>query len=444
MRFDEFKKQVFENALALGCQSAELFMRDCEDTTVQVRDQKVESHTYSHTVGAALRVKFEGRDGYFYTESFLDPKQAAQKALDNARFASCEEHPMNTECPCAYNMPECDDTAERVSTGDMIDIALDTEKYALDTDESIKRVQYNMVTKSQQTTVIANTFGLEGAYTNSVIASFFSPVAEKGEEKKSGFTFSAGADVRSPKNTAMRGVQLALSKFGASSVPTGSYKIIIQGKAMADLLATFSPQFCADNAQKGLSPLQNKEGQTVAAKCVNLTDDPFFKALPRPFDDEGSLSQVTPLIREGKLETLLHNLKTAKKAGCKTTANACRPGLSSPIGVGCTNLILEEGQSSLENMLRVMDNGLLICELSGLHAGAEPVTGDFSLLASGFEVKDGKISRPVEGITVAGTFAMLLQSIETVGNDTFVSEPSGSVFASPSVYIPSGIKVSGE
>ncbi|MBR4954799.1 MAG: TldD/PmbA family protein, partial [Clostridia bacterium] len=134
----------------------------------------------------------------------------------------------------------------------------------------------------------------------------------------------------------------------------------------------------------------------------------------------------------------------AKKAGCKTTANAHRPSLSSPIGVGCTNLVLEEGETSLENMLRIMGDGLLICQLSGLHAGAEPVTGDFSLLASGFEVKDGKITRPIDGITVAGTFAKLLQSIDTIGNDTHLSEPMGSVFASPSVYLKSGIKVSGE
>jgi PmbA protein len=182
----------------------------------------------------------------------------------------------------------------------------------------------------------------------------------------------------------------------------------------------------------------------IAASAINLTDDPFYKVLPRPFDDEGSLSQVTPLVREGKLLTLLHNLKTAKKAGCKTTANASRPSLSSPIGVGCTNLVLEEGDSSLEQLMLTMGDGLLINSVSGLHAGANPVTGDFSLLASGFEVKGGKIARPIEGITIAGDFLKLLQNVELVGNDTQHTEPSGSVFASPSVYIRQGIKVSGE
>jgi PmbA protein len=444
VRFDEFKKQVFQHALALGCESAELFMRDCEDTTVEVLDQAVASHSYSHTVGAALRVKFEGKDGYFYTESFLDPRQAAQKALDNARYASADEHPMNDSCDALYSLDCGDDTAEKVSTGDMIDIALDTEKYALDADERIKRVSDNIVAKVQQTTVITNTLGLEGAYTSSLLMSCISPVAEMGEDKKSGYTFAVGADVRSPKATALRGVQLTLAKFGAQSIPGGDYKLIIMGKTMANILATFSEQFCADNAQKGMSPLQNREGEIIAASCVNLTDDPFYKVLPRPFDDEGSLSQVTPLVREGKLLTLLHNLKTAKKAGCKTTANASRPSLSSPIGVGCTNLVLEEGDSSLEQLMLTMGDGLLINSVSGLHAGANPVTGDFSLLASGFEVKGGKIARPIEGITIAGDFLKLLQNVELVGNDTQHTEPSGSVFASPSVYIRQGIKVSGE
>lgn len=444
MRFDEYKRKVFELAAAQGCDGAELFMRDSEDTAVSVLEQKVESLTYSHASGVCLRVKCQGRDGYYYTESLDDPDSAVAKAIDNAKYASPDDHPMNTDCPCAYDMPDSDDTAERVSTGDMIDIALDTEHYALKADECIKRVQYNEVAKSVFTTVISNTQGLDAAYTSSVLVSCFSPVAEKGEEKQNGYTFAQGADVRSPKSTALRGVQQAMSKFGAASIPGGDYKMIIQGKAMTSLLGVFCEQFYADNVQKGLSPLAGKEGQVIAAACVNLTDDPFLRALPRPFDDEGSLSQVTPLVREGKLCSLLHNLKTAKKAGCKTTANAHRPSLSSPIGVGCTNLVLEEGNSSLENMLRNMGDGLLICQLSGLHAGAEPVTGDFSLLASGFEVKDGKVTRPIDGITVAGTFAKLLQSIDTIGNDTHLSEPMGSVFASPSVYLKSGIKVSGE
>lgn len=444
MRFDEFKQAAFDCALSSGCEAAELFMIDSESTSVSVLEQKVESHTYSHSSGVSLRVKLDGRDGYYYTESLSDPRDAVNKAMDNARFAEKADHPMNSECAGAYNMPDCDDTAERVSTGDMIDIALDTEKYALGADECIKRIQHNEVAKEQSTTLIANTLGLNAAYTSSVLISCFSPVAEKDGEKQNGYTFASGSAVRSPKNTALRGVQLAMSRFGAVSIPGGDYPIIIQSKAMIRLLETFASQFFADNVQKGLSPLQGKEGQVIASRCINLTDDPFLCALPRPFDDEGSLSRLTPIIRGGRLDSLLHNLKTAKKAGCSTTANARRPSLSSPIGVGCTNLVLEEGSASLEQMMLEMGDGLLINSLSGLHAGAEPVTGDFSLLASGFEVKDGKISRPVEGITVAGTFARLLENIEKVGNDTYYSEPMGSVYASPSVYLKKGIKVSGE
>ena len=70
MRFDDFRKQVFDIALKKGCESAELFMQDSEETSVKVLEGKVDSYDYSHSTGANLRVKYQGRDGSFYTESF--------------------------------------------------------------------------------------------------------------------------------------------------------------------------------------------------------------------------------------------------------------------------------------------------------------------------------------------------------------------------------------
>lgn len=102
---------------------------------------------------------------------------------------------------------------------------------------------------------------------------------------------------------------------------SGSYAVILRHDAMADLLQAFSPVFSADEAQKGRSLLAGKEGEAVAAPCVTIVDDPFHAYAPRAFDGEGTPSVTKNVVEDGTLKTLLHNLKTAKKAGCESTGN---------------------------------------------------------------------------------------------------------------------------
>lgn len=93
---------------------------------------------------------------------------------------------------------------------------------------------------------------------------------------------------------------------------------------MGDLLATFCGVFSADNVQKGLSLLAGREGETIASASVTLTDDPLMPMgmASCPFDREGAATHTKHILENGVLKTLLHNRKTAKKAGCKTTGNA--------------------------------------------------------------------------------------------------------------------------
>ena len=99
-----------------------------------------------------------------------------------------------------------------------------------------------------------------------------------------------------------------------------------------------------------------------------------------PFDREGAATKTKAVIEDGVLETLLHNRKTAKKAGCRTTGNAAGAGRVAP-----TNLFFRPGKLTQEELLANLGDGLYLTEVSGLHAGANPISGDFSLLSRGFE-----------------------------------------------------------
>ena len=100
----------------------------------------------------------------------------------------------------------------------------------------------------------------------------------------------------------------------------------------------------------------------------------------------------------------------------------------------------DESLRELEELLQTAQNGVYITELGGLHAGANVISGDFSLLARGFEVHGGQCVRAVEQITVAGNFFQMLKDIEAVGSDL---KFRGSPVASPSLLLR-GLMVAGE
>ena len=178
----------------------------------------------------------------------------------------------------------------------------------------------------------------------------------------------------------------------------------------------------------------DKEGEIIASDVVTIVDDPLLDNgfASTPFDDEGVATYKKELVSKGELKTLLHNLKTAYKAGCKSTGNGFKYSYASPVSISPTNLYIEKGEKSLEELMEEVGEGILITELAGLHSGANSITGDFSLAAKGFYIENGKKSYPVEQITIAGNYFYMLKDIEEVGND--LKFPMSSI-GSPSVKI---------
>ena len=242
------------------------------------------------------------------------------------------------------------------------------------------------------------------------------------------------------KAIAADAVENAVSTIGAGSVPSGKYTAVISNKTMATLLMTYSSVFSAEAAQKGLSLLNGKEGEKIAADFITIVDDPMYhdNVIKRTFDGEGVATYAKNVVEKGVLNTLLHNLKTAAKAGVKSTGNAGRPSYASVISVSpFTFYIQPEGNVQEkaqvpEELLRKAENGVYVTDVTGLHAGANPVTGDFSLSAKGFLITEGKKGAPVKNFTVSGNFFELLKNVEILGRDLdFVQ----GTFGSPSVLV---------
>ena len=281
-----------------------------------------------------------------------------------------------------------------------------------------------------------NSYGLDKSYEDCYCGAYLQPIAKEGEQTTAGFELKFGRDFAAlnAKALADAAVKQAVDQLGAAPIASGNVPVIIHNLAITALLEAFRGVFSADSAQRDLSLLKGKLGEPIAAPCVTLVDDPLLPdgLASRPFDAEGVPSAKHVVIERGMFKTFLHNLKTACKDGVASTGNAERSGYSPNVRISPTNFFIQPGEKSLDELKHEMGTGLLLTEMSGLHAGLNTVSGDFSLLSKGFWVENGEVVRPVEQITVAGNFFTLLKEIVAIGSD--LRFPSGGV-GCPSLYV---------
>lgn len=433
MTNSDFSSRAFAFALAQGCENCETFYARSESFEVNASGGEIERYSVSREAGVSVRVSLGGRQGYAYTERMDEPERLVERAMDNARCIESEDvHPMQTKRE--YGEVQRGGSAfSALSEQARIAFARRMEQAALAADPRVKRVVYCSVVAEKGAVQIENTRGLNAARSSDISIAYIMPSVQEGDEVQTGFAFRMGAEAADVEGCAREAVQDALDKLGGKPVASGAYRVLFRPYAFCDLLSAFSPMFSADEAQKGRSLLANRQGETVAGPLVTITDDPFDPAAPRAFDGEGTPSRKKAVVENGVLKTLLHNLKTAAKAGVESTGNAARPSAASTVTVAPTVFRLEPGENSEEALLSALGDGLIVTEVEGVHAGADPISGDFSLKAAGFLAEGGKIVRPVSNITVAGNFIALLKDVIALGSDLQYALPQVGYFASPSV-----------
>ena len=328
-----------------------------------------------------------------------------------------------------------------------IDLTKELEKIALGLDNRVTAVQGCGYEEFEEAITIVNTKGINLNHKTNGAAIYIQVIVKEGEDTKTAMAFRTFKDLENVdiKEIAKEAVDEALSLIGASPMKTGEYPMIIKNTVFGNILAFCSSVFSAEYVDKGLSLLKDKIGENVASEIFTLVDNPFldegFASLG--FDGEGMSTSKKNVIDNGELTTYLHSLKTAKKFNVTPTGNSTRSSYKSPLSIAPSNFYVEPGKNSLEDIISTIDNGIYIIDVAGLHSGLNPVSGDFSLSASGYEIIDGKIHRPINQITIAGNFYKLLKDIELIGDDLVFGFPAGSYFGSPSIKVRS-ISVAGE
>ena len=447
MELDLFVKSLFKKAKEAGFSEYEVYYVDRESLSISVYKSEVEKYNVNNSAGLSFRGKLGDKIGYSYTE-ILDEdaiEMLVKKAKENVLAIENNDVQFIYDGDKEYkNINTYYKALENISADKLIKIALDMESEAKKYCDKVESFSGCAVSYSSGKYGIINSKGLNLHNKSNILTSYVVPIVKDGDNMYDGFGYvvAKSLDEVNPYEIAKMGVDEALSKIGGKSIPSGNYKVIINNDAMVSLISRFSGVFSGDAVQKGLSLLKGKEGEVIAADIVNLVDNPHLEngLASVGFDDEGVATTKTYLIKDGKLESLLHNLKTSNKAGVKSTGNGFKSSYASPISVSPTNFYIEPGTNSLEEIIKKINKGLIITDFAGLHSGANSITGDFSLAAKGFYIENGTKTKPVEQITVAGNFFALLKDVEEIGND--LKFPMSSV-GSPSILIKE-LSIAGE
>lgn len=446
MDIKDFKNILFAKAKDEGFSEYEIYYSERKSFSVNIYKEQIEKYQNSETSGFGFRGIYNGKMGYYYSETVDESiiPEVISTAKINAKLLENDEKEFIYEGSSKYPDLELYNTnLNKLTANDKIDLALKMEKAAYTYDKRITAVNTSLINTGDSSVYIANSKGMELSDKQNYAVAYIGIMAQENNSIKESGEIWIGNDISSfnPIELANTAGKKVINSLCGTSVKSNTYKTIIKNEVVADMLQVFSSAFLADNVQKGFSLLSGKLGEKVYSSKITICDYPLLDNgyATTPFDSEGVASYNKNVVENGILKTYLYNLKTANKDGVQSTGNGFKSSFRGTVGVSTTNFFIQNGITEFEDLLSDINNGLLITDVAGLHSGANSISGDFSLAAEGFLIENGKITAPVEQITIAGNFYNLLSDVKDIGNDL---KFNSSAIGSPSLAFDS-IQVAG-
>lgn len=423
MNFNEIAGRIESMLSALSVTSWEISLISSRSLSIEVKDGKVDLFRAAEPVGANLRVLKEGGMGFSYSTSL--EKEALERMVQSALTAAAFQTPDPCHVfakPAPYpQLPGLfDEKLSLVPQEEKIALALSLERLTMAADPRIRRVRKASYGEGTHHVFIRNSEGVEGRYDSTSVTVSVSAVAEEDGDSQMGwdYRFSPRFDGVSVEEAARGAADRATGLLGAATIPTMRCPAVLDRYVAAEILEVLSTAFLADNVRKGKSLLAGKLGEKIVSDLLVIHDDGTLAdgGGTAPFDAEGTPQQNTVVVERGRLVTFLHDTLSACHDGTVSTGNAASGGIKSPPKPGTTNFFIEQGTTPVSTLFNGIERGILITDVMGMHT-ANPISGDFSVGASGFLVEKGKVTVPVKGIAIAGNILDLFSSVEGVGDD---------------------------
>ncbi len=414
-----------EQARAAGADSAEVLIVSGESLGAGVRMGEVEKLKSSRERRLGVRV-FVGKSSATASTAEFERKALNEFVADTVRLArlTAADQWSGLPDPALHprTLPELDlaDPSSGIIEADRaLEIARTAERAALGADSRIKNSEGAEFDSGNYRVVFANSQGFAGEYAGTTYSLAVAPIAEENGAMQPGHWYTQNRRFDGLEEAASVGLtsaKRAIRKLGARKIKTTRAPIVFDPDMAAGLLRALVGAASGPSLYRGASFLVGRLGTEIASAGVTIVDDGTIRGGlgSKPFDGEGLPITRKNVVERGVLKTYLLDSYSARRLGLEPTGNASRSAGDAP-GVSATNLYLQPGPYSPEEIIRTVKRGLYLTELIGF--GINSVTGDYSRGASGMWIEDGELAYPVQEITVAGNLKDMFMSIEMIGND---------------------------
>jgi PmbA protein len=421
----EMAELAVKKALNLGATEAEAYVQKTKTLWIEFAD-KIESFKIIESIGMGLRVAMN-RKVAIHSTSTLDEKEvekAAEKAVKIAKVAP--EDPdwknLNDKFGKSSAKGYFDEKLEKMDYNEIVDRLTSAIERINEYDKRVKPTR-GVLTAAISNIVIVNNHCEKNERKETYLAAWMRAKAEKGNEKSTGSEDCQTRFYEDMKleEMAEKAAEKAVKFLKAKPIESEETPVIIRNKVFASILGVvLSGPLNADWVQKGRSPLSNKIGAEIASQSISLIDDGTMYGgwRTRPSDDEGHPTQKTILIEKGVLKNYLYDTYTALKDNVKSTGNAYRQRYWMPPQPLPSNLVLNKGTASLEEMIHETKKGIFIEDAIGEWL-SNPVSGNLNAtITHGYLIENGEFTKPIKGVVISGNFYEILKSgIEFLGND---------------------------
>ena len=416
-------EQVLELAEKKGLKDVDVVVERSESLDVEIQEGKVEKVEQSTSLGLGVRVLDGGRTGLASTERLSSEsiQHAFENACENAKLQDPTEVEMldaPAEIPDSTSLELYNPDLDQLNTEDLTELGLSIEDAVKAADKRVVSIPYLGVSRGRKESLLLSSRGISYSKQTNEVAAWCGPLLQDADSRKSGMQIYHRRewDPHVGKRIAEEAVEKAAELLKASPISGGKLPVVLDENMAPRFLGMFFGAFSAESAQRGMSRLQERLGETIAIPELTLLDDPHRKGANRSrfLDAEGFLTKALPLIEDGVFRNFLYHVESASKENKSSTGHAVR-GYSGGISTGSHNLVWPTGEFSLEQLCSLNNKCLLVTQLEG-QAGCNPVSGDISIGVQGFLLENGLRIQPVDSITVAGNFFDVLQNIRASGN----------------------------